>query len=408
MKMRLLTFVALLGCLSAPYAKAQLTATLVKLGDSPSGSVYQYTISYNHLYYEPGGGGYGTAALSGVAGAYMVDGSYPAGNSFLQEAANNSTPLGSFGPLVGTFTIPTGSTGGWTLAARTTAGGGYTSSTEGLGVSAAGSYDPGATKKSFLYNFTNGAEYAVRYVIEEDGVIVVNELVQPGQTVSGAREGANTGTFVDKVFVPAEFSDGGWVEQNLGPTGTGGGATSSGNTYIVLPSGTTTSNHAPGASPVTPINTRSITPTTPGIPGAGQILPASQTIWKENTGTDLLTNSVYKQGVDKVVAEIKGAPVTQTTFDATADPDYETSMAKASVDGLLSKVPTAPTIVAPAASAGVFSFTFTPAGMSSAQTFEMDLSAYDTPIDAFKLLVRAGLALWFYFLVVRTVRDSFA
>jgi len=290
---------------------AQFGGTFTKLGDAATGSVWSYSYSYNPSWYAAGGGGYGTTPLSGLAAAYSVDGSFPAGNAFVSEGTDANTAIAAPGTFTGTFTIPVGQTGAWVVAQRM-AGGSYSTVTTSLGVGVAGTYVPGATeKKSYRYNMTNGQGYNVRHVVEVDGVIVVNALIDAGGTSSGVIEIPTDAVVVERVFVPADYSDGGWVEAGLGPVGTGAGATAGTNDSITLPPGTATGTHAPGATPpATPINTNSVGPGTPGMPVAGAILPAGQTTWLPTTGTvdtERLDKKTYKEGVDKLLASDKKA-----------------------------------------------------------------------------------------------------
>jgi len=164
-------------------------------------------------------------------------------------------------------------------------------------------------------------------------------------------------------------------------------------------------------------------------------------IWDPNTDAkegDGLTNATFKQGIDKLAevfekqgggsgggADMSGVEsrldtanarlqglltavqdTSDTAPDIPQDTDVALDVASSVVSPITSKLPELPEVELPE-STGQFSFAFGVPGMD-AQEFAIDLSPWETQINVFKLAIRGGLALWFFFMCVRAVREAFA
>lgn len=141
------------------------------------------------------------------------------------------------------------------------------------------------------------------------------------------------------------------------------------------------------------------------------------TVWNEDKPAeegDGLTRQTFREGIDKlqktlasVRDAINGTPQTPVTFDSTAPTDYIMPMVTVPVIGAIAKLPDAPAISLPTSSS-TFAMSFTPPGLTGSQTISIDLAEYDTGINIFKAIVRAVLAVWFFFIAVKTIRGAFA
>lgn len=159
-------------------------------------------------------------------------------------------------------------------------------------------------QKKNIETFTNTRDYPVRYVIfAADGTTILKDSgsISPGGTADMTFEFLESeGPLVRKIFIPADFSDGGWVEADLDTDSSPSG------TYVSpSPTPETTSTYVPPATPPTsPVNNTSM-PTT--APNAGVIQPGSQTIWNGTSNTvdnERLDKATYRQGVDKQVEKL--------------------------------------------------------------------------------------------------------
>jgi len=291
--------------------RAQFTGSITKKGDSPTGSVYEYVYTYNPAYYLPGGGGYGTAALSGLAAAPKHDGVFQP-NVFSSVSGDVDTPLPS-GSWSGTFTVPTGKVGTWVLAVRPT-GGSYSTTELDLGLSASGTYSADV-KKAAQLNFNNPSSVEMTYEVYNGATLLGTIVVPAGGTATQRFEvGTEENLSVVNKLSGYEFSDGVWIA-SVGHTveytsipGEGPGsltaatvATAAGTGSPSMPGYATV---AAGAGTPAPVNTVPVMPnypsgTIPTAPGGGA------TVWTPTTGTDVVTNPVFRQGVDKLVAEQK-------------------------------------------------------------------------------------------------------
>lgn len=140
--------------------------------------------------------------------------------------------------------------------------------------------------------------------------------------------------------------------------------------------------------------------------------PPTAPVWKPvaaNTNpaaqSDLLTNPVFREGIDKIVSELKGEAVTPSTF--TQENAVTTSMAKTAVDSILPRLPAMPTITAPQA-VGIYSWNMKVPGMAGTYAVVIDLTPWETPIGIFKGIVTAVMALMFFFMTLRAIKEAFA
>jgi len=172
-------------------------------------------------------------------------------------------------------------------------------------------YGPEIAMKSFPHTFTNAKNYPVKWVLfDKDDNILANATVQPGNTAtftsafSVPTSLASQGPFVAKVFVPANLADGGWVEADL----------EDGDDFTISPAPTGTDYIAGGTPPLTPVVNYGVPDGTPtkAPPSNGE-----KPVWSTEGDTGALSNGVYKQGVEKQIAELSGINEAMAELNAT-------------------------------------------------------------------------------------------
>lgn len=147
-------------------------------------------------------------------------------------------------------------------------------------------------------------------------------------------------------------------------------------------------------------------------------------------GANALSQAVYQLGVDRIIEAVRGSgggggeatdltPITERLDKALVGdapdlaaglPETEFTGKAADVGRVLAKVPQVPTVEMPGSQAQ-FAFTMSvPRLDGSAINVPLvyDFSRFDTAITIFKGLVRAVLVVWFFFLVVRSLKGAFA
>ena len=132
------------------------------------------------------------------------------------------------------------------------------------------------------------------------------------------------------------------------------------------------------------------------------------------TQVDLLTNKTFRQGIDAlsskvsiVSSSLSGDGVQTKNFDQTNPATVNPTSAQAI--GVLSKLPTAPTIVKPGSvSTFAFSKDVTLAGHSFNFDFSFDLAHFSTAINIMRALMEGALVVWFFFLTLKALKEAFA
>jgi hypothetical protein len=150
--------------------------------------------------------------------------------------------------------------------------------------------------------------------------------------------------------------------------------------------------------------------TTPNNDPAGQVDLVTNAVFKAGVQglADAIDGGVrdetFRDGVDKIVSEMKGA-----TIEAPAEivAPVEVDLGESSVaTQLLGKLPTAPTVETPG-SVTQFSAVVTVPGLQ--QEFELAFNLQDYPsVSVFRALVLAALSLSFFFLTLKAVKEAFA
>lgn len=156
---------------------------------------------------------------------------------------------------------------------------------------------------------------------------------------------------------------------------------------------------------------------------------------------DQLTNTTFREGVDKILQKIgtgggggDGDGLTNANFnekmadlmekeaiwrekileeemvpsvEQEEDPDPNRGKASAaSVTGLGQKLPTMPVITVPTSQSS-FSVNFAIPGIGT-KTVVVDLTGYSVPIDIFRAIVTGCIAIAFFFMATKAIRDAFA
>lgn len=122
-------------------------------------------------------------------------------------------------------------------------------------------------------------------------------------------------------------------------------------------------------------------------------------------GTVSMTATENK--LDAIKTAIEGTTVTAQSYPSEPDADQKTSLTASRISSALGKLPVFPSVTAPSSSS-VFAFNFTPPGLTQVQHFEVDFADYSAGITIFKTIVRGALAMLFFFITLRTIKEAFA
>lgn len=184
-----------------------------------------------------------------------------------------------------------------------------------------------------------------------------------------------------------------------------------GGTYITEPGTNTT---IPDPSPSTPTLNPSTpstnpTPQTPALPVPGQNTPV---VWNPGNGgpEDLLTNQVYREGVERLMqtqlppvpdqsAEIEQAVTAGSATSLLNDAQDIRDNLEAQHEALSQKKPLIPTV------AGSDFVYVLPMGVI-ASDLTIDLSFLSTPISLMRLVIKLAFLAFMWFLYMRTLRAS--
>jgi len=281
-------------------------------------------------------------------------------------------------------------------------------------------------KKKNIETFTNTRDYAVRYVYfndATDAVLKDSGTVAPGATADMTFEYDSTVTLKRRIFVPADFSDGGWVEATLDTNPTPDPDDPS---TVAGPNTTQTAEYyPPGAAPTTPTNS-TVTPS--NTPASLAITPGSQTVWTPTTNTtdnERLDKATYRVGVDKIndklgevktkLTEIKTALTTDTGTttapEIPADP-AETEAMTIPTPNVASVLPdpmedlftgSFTSVTAVSANMTIPAFLSVP---STSWNWSYDFSEHETLITVIRNFLKFVLVVEFFLLSTRTVRGA--
>jgi len=400
--------------LVAQSASAQFNMTITHLGNAATGSWYKVVVSYNHVWYTPGNPGYGSG-FSGIAGAIKHNGSFVGGNQYAVENNSAGNPLvESAVNFDQDYLVPTGVVAIWVTATRPIGSSTYTTYDTEMGTGTSGSYVYGEARKVLNYSITNTRDYPIRYGVFGVGDELLELIdVAPGATVTGQVTGAEGQVFTEKVFVPANFSDGGWVPADLDD----GDAIP----LPAIPSASVGSYVTPAVPPTTPSHTAVIP--SGSIPSSGTITPTSGgTIWTPTANTvdnERLDKATYRAGVDKTVAALdkisttlKTTTVTEptTTEGDAPEPMEATELPVAEVTNMFPTTPDMPT--GSFTSVSEISVNLTIPGIGPIPdipiSWEYDLAQHSGVITLIRDLLKYLLVWGFFIACVKTGRGAFA
>ena len=242
--------------------------------------------------------------------------------------------------------------------------------------------------------------HPMEYRIYQDGNLIDTVTVPGGQSVAAVIEvpGNSEITVFARVKDVVQNDMGQWFESpdsvtDLGPvTAQGGGA-------------------------ISPIETNGTPPKTDikppeNVPSNGTPKDTDKPIWNPTTAATLdserLDKATYREGVDKIVAELKRTiPTENVDPPSAADASALEGKPEASqVTGILAKIPPMLSVTAPDTVTS-FSVTFDIPEVGD-KTMTVDLTKYATGISVFRAICSAVLALLFWWAVVVTVRGAFA
>jgi len=285
----LLTWLVVL-VVGAATARAQYTTNLTVASVTAGGTTYNWTAVHVAVWWTPGNPGYGLNPYSGLTGEYIAPGVSPV--ILWSNIGAVSDKLGDFSQS-GTLFVPAGVTYVFRKYYREYPG----ASWYYIDVNAGGGAGAGGKKISVSY--FNDKPYSVRIKLVKDGSQVMGTYTVGANTLFGQTlENLPDGSY--ELLVEGEgfgFTDGQWI---VAPGAIHVASTTTVPSEKVLPPGTA----------VTPANTV-VVPTATNLPAN---LPTGQagggTVWTAtgpSAATDLLTNKVYREGIDKVTARLDAA-----------------------------------------------------------------------------------------------------
>ena len=263
---------------------------------------------------------------------------------------------------------------------------------------------PITAKKSLPWTLMNGKTYPVRIEVLNTANQVLQTVDVPAlQTVSRATLAnvltwvASTSTQVGvRVRVPAKRVNGEWVAEPI----------ATGDTLVVGTYEGRPYNHPNENPPLEPVYSLNLPS---GMPGEAGLPPDSQSVWNNQGATDALDKGTYREGVDKLLTALDGDAVENpTTFPAEPEAEHATSMGTTAVDTLVGKLPAVPEITPVSTTVSSFSWNLSIPGLEGNYAFAVDLEQWESPINLGKTLMRGVLALWFFFLVLRAVKEAAA
>jgi len=351
--------VAIYFC-AASFGFAQVSQTLVKLGDGPNGSVYQWTFSFDAAYWQPGGGGYGTTAPSGII-ISKFNNANPnptfVNLVFLGDYGNSSVALTGSQSDSQTWTIPVGETWTYRYTLRNQYAG-WPAGQESTMTSAAGTYVPPAMKQIAWAVPANTTENPMNWaVFDSEGNLVASVVQEAGDaatflTATDLPVDAVTGDYQLKFWMTGlgfNAGSGQWIvaadSTELPDTPDTGGSEA---VFVATTATPTAANLVNTGTTVTAGN--AIAVTAPTMVPAGKIVPAGTggAIWTSGGGTGGVSDAVFKEGVDKLFSQGVGtAKVSTGVLGAKGLGDAATSAsgaqgtaAKASAESLYGSRPT--------------------------------------------------------------------
>lgn len=282
-------------------------------------------------------------------------------------------------------------------------------------------------ERTFLLSYLNSQEYSVTLRVL-DASDPNNEIgtvtLAPGQGILQQFDVPDevTDLIVVTEAVDLLFSDGAWVEVPGAVTEV---AENGPYPSEVIPEGTQAQDEVavpePGNAPVTNNNFNE----------------GDNIIWSQDNDTTTVTildKSTFREGVDKLIdavgsgggsvnvdvdtGEIVDAIEAQTAellddSQAPSDPaaidpiePEEVIAMEGDLTNALGMLPDAPSIVSP----GTVSTLALNMNLGEAGTYSttIDFSQYSGPITVFRNLLKAVLTIWFFFLIVKTIREAFA
>jgi len=324
-------------------------------------------------------------------------------------SVTSSIGSASINSSTGAFTIASGSPGVVNFKVWISAAGAYLRSNDAPGT--AQFVNSGRVKISIPPNNT---PYAIEYKLKKDGEIFATWTQAPG--ASG---------YIGYVPVPLGGGTGGFEleETTKGVKLDGASVVAGGSTDGAVTNRTpvTPGTHPPGAPPLTPgvitpvtgTNDDGRTVTTTPLPVVTSPVSPKGPVWSPPVApvppseqTDLLTNKVYREGVDRLTNQL--VSTLPDELPSPADPE-DTRHAKAS--GLISAsrdlLPSAPQIIAPTMQqSSVTLFAGKVGSVDVSGSF--DFSQYSTQIAIFRALVSATMLVIFTIVFVKTIRGAFA
>jgi len=310
-----LLFAALGGLLHAAPG-----ATFTTMGNASGGTVVHVVASYDPAYYQPGGGGYATGgewydyqyytrkSTDSYASYQMLLSGTGNGGTYNGVACNGITTL--LGPIDTYVTVPTGQTWQFHLAGSTGHVGNFNIDTMTVVTGVSGSYVPPAGTSKLVFPIpANSSANIITWGVEKGGTILFTHVSNPGDAafewVVGSLPSTDTASmYTLKFWLPSlkfDTSGGSWYKATSPGT-----TTTRGDETLFTADATIESGDLIDES-ITPSPTQKVAVTAPtNLP----ISPVSATgtsgnVWIAAPTGSGLSDTVYKEGVDKVVNAIK-------------------------------------------------------------------------------------------------------
>lgn len=325
---------------------------------------------------------------------------------FVEDYPNGSTQAT---PIYGSAT--TGGTAQYTIPVGKSVMVSYFCNPTWNSFSAEGPFAYQAATFKVTVSLRNNRDVPVRYRLMQGSTVLGEVTLQPGQAL--IQQFTTTSTEVVTVF--EEVDD----------------LSFDGTNWVIVEGAVTTKNVTPGSG-ITPVPSSTPTPTptpitpSPDIPKTVNPNPKPDyaPVWKNPTPNnnptgqvDLLTNSVFREGVDKIGAALNSIDATLSEKDQTPTvaefPQQFTETLAATgateVNALVAKLPTAPQVLpSNIGSSSHFQFTLKFPPLTQTFAVDVDMAPYSAAISFIRGLMKACLSILFFFLVVNTLKKAVA
>lgn len=273
-----------------------------------------------------------------------------------------------------------------------------------------GAYDPPPPEQLFDKTMKNESGVPMKWAIYDGTTLIEEVIIQPGEVGRLSAVVNEDMDLTEQFFVQSEFSDGVWLaldDYSETPTVT------KPVDVTQLPEGNT-----PPSTPPPP------TPPPPGVPQgpSNSVTNINTGVWtatEDTTAAEALDKTTYRQGVDKITEAI-GEGVLQITGEGGlgAGSTFDDEPGEEEVESIggpwqnvniAGKIPEPPEFFdGSLGSVSSVSANIPFPAPIGTWTFEADFSTHESSITLIRNVLRIGIHIGFFFLCVKTIRESSA